>query len=126
MREILSLPHFDCLPAADLGRVFRYGRDAANNNIYIASLGPDRKATSSALRLFFVAAGLNEEHLLIVDALQCVTAPIRVGGFLSRRLGLICLGRPLCAYGIVMNFACFQSLWESVVAARKVGIDAPS
>jgi len=114
LREIISLPHFDRTPAKSLGRVLFYGQDHQQNNVYIVSLGPARQATLSALRLFLQARGMQQKDVLIIDALQCVNLSIRVGGFLSRRCGLVALGRHLCAYGIVANFACFKILLSRV------------
>lgn len=112
--EIIALPQFDQAVPEHLGRVWRYGSDERGHSIYIAALGPGRKATLSALRLVLNECGKPAEEVLIVDALSCINLEVRVGGFLSRRLGLVALGRAMCARGIIRNFRCFTRLVAQV------------
>ena len=50
-------------------------------------------------------------RLIFVDTLHCVTFKMRLGGYISRRLGLIKIGRPLVASG---TRAAFPRLVELV------------
>jgi len=110
MSDILSLPNFDTTSQGQIGRVFKFGVDERGNNVYIAALGPGRQATISALKLMLQECGVSEQHALIVNALSCVSLEVRVGGFISRRLGLVAIGRPMCARGIIRHFKCFIRL----------------
>jgi len=39
------------------------------------------------------------DQLIFVDTLQCVTLKMRIGGYISRQLGLIKIGRPIVLHG---------------------------
>lgn len=108
--DILSLPYFDTTSQDQIGRVFKYGSDQRGNNIYVAALGPGRQATLAALKLMLLECGVTDDNSLIVNALSCVSLGVRVGGFISRRLGIVTLGRLMCARGIVNHFRCFETL----------------
>ena len=95
-------------------------RSERGNNVYIAALGPGRQATLSALKLMLQECGVSELNSLIVNALSCVNLEVRVGGFLSRRLGLVSIGRPMCARGIIRHFKCFVSLVAEARAACQI------
>lgn len=120
MSDILALPNFDATSKDQIGRVFKFGVDERGNNVYIAALGPGRQATLSALKLMLQECGVSELNSLIVNALSCVNLEVRVGGFLSRRLGLVSIGRPMCARGIIRHFKCFVSLVAEARAACQI------
>lgn len=110
LAEILALPDFDTTTQGQLGRVFKFGVDQQGNNVYVAALGPARQATLGALRLILHESGVSNQQILIVNALSCVSLRVRIGGFISRRLGLVNFGRPMCAQGIIRHFDCFERL----------------
>ncbi|MDP3486859.1 MAG: DUF3189 family protein [Bacillota bacterium] len=122
LSDILALPNFDTTSQGQIGRVFKFGVDQLGNNVYVAALGPARQATLSALKLMLQESGVRKQETLIVNALSCVSLGVRVGGFLSRRLGFVGIGRPMCAQGIVRHFECFEKL---VVEARQASHNNP-
>jgi len=113
--EILALPYFDRGPRQP-GHAFKLGVDEYGNNVYVAGLGPNRHVTAGALSLVLSQSQVSEDELCIVDALQCINMWVRLGGLLSRRLGMVRLGRPLCVYGILLRYDCFVHLAEQVKA----------
>jgi len=115
--DIMALPGFDSTCSDQLGMVNKYGTDTAGNNIYIAALGPNRAVTLPVLNLLLEACGLSSDSYLLVNALSCIRIETRVGGYISRRLGYVRLGRYLCALGILRSFKCFMQLVETVKAA---------
>ncbi|KAF0195514.1 MAG: hypothetical protein FD169_1327 [Bacillota bacterium] len=116
MSDILALPYFDATLQGQVGRVFKFGVDELGTNVYVASLGPRRQATLAALKLMLQESSVSMQNALIVNALSCISLEVRIGGFLSRRLGLVSIGRPMCAKGIIRHFRCFERL---VAEARR-------
>lgn len=97
--EILELPWFDRVTAAERGRLFFVGRDEAGHFIYICGRGREKQAIKQAIISGFVLCGERPEELLFVDTMPAVNWIMRLGGYLSRRLGLVAVGRPLAALG---------------------------
>ncbi|MBT9133951.1 MAG: hypothetical protein DDT38_00677 [Firmicutes bacterium] len=114
--EILSLPNFDQGSSRELGRVLKFGEDEYGNSVYVAGLGPSRAGTLAALRLVLTESQVSADAFCIVDTLQCISLPVCIGGFLSRRCGYVSLGRPMCVYGILTRYYCFVRLVSEVKA----------
>ncbi|MGE5528229.1 MAG: DUF3189 family protein [Patescibacteria group bacterium] len=96
--EIMALPYFDRSGVEDFGVPLAFGKDAAGHEIFALGLGMAAPAGLGAIASMFRLAG--EEGPLIVDTLSGLGLLARVGGALSRQLGLVALGRPLVAHGL--------------------------
>jgi hypothetical protein len=48
----------------------------------------------------------------VIDCLPHVTLPVRLGGYISQRLGLTAIGRPLVGRGILWNYSRILELVE--------------
>ncbi len=112
--EILSLRHFDGLSNDELGRVLFLGTDERGIDVYVIGSGPARDMVPRAVRSFLGLNGLEPGLAEFVDCLPLAGLLTRAGGFLSRRLGLIWIGRNLAAYGIRRNYRRFVGLAQSV------------
>lgn len=99
--DILSLPYFDQHTSQDQGRLFFYGVDERGNKVYI--LGRARAAAivqqtvKAALRL-----AREDDDVLFVNTIPAVNFWMRIGGYLSRRLGWVSIGRPLVTLGTLL------------------------
>ena len=100
VRDLMALPLFDRVSSRQIGRAFAVGRGPLGEEVYVIGFGPGkdviRKAVSSLLDL----KGVRNDEYLLVDALSQADWLVKVGGTLSRRFGLVRLGRPLAARGI--------------------------
>jgi hypothetical protein len=97
-QELMSLTLFDRQTKEGHGQLHFFGFDARGNQIY--SVGARNVGATLEKILKNLASLLNlEDDLIFVDTLHCVNIKMRVGGYLSRRLGLISLGRPLVLQG---------------------------
>lgn len=96
--ELLSLNLFDKLTKDGHGELHFAGTDEWQNQIY--SLGC-RNVGNAMERLLRGMAEMfaQKEQLIFVDTLHCVTMKMRIGGYISRRLGLINIGRPIVLLG---------------------------
>lgn len=98
-RELLAVDRFDRVGDDQHGIVQFAGVDDEGNEVYILGRGPGFKVVERAFRSGFRVGGGDPDQLLFVNALVTVNLLMRVGGFLSRRLGWVFLGRPLVVYG---------------------------
>jgi len=105
---ITRLPGFDTVTTEALGHVTEVGVDKGGHRVFVASLGPRRTITRAALELLLREVIPNHENYILVDSLRCIHWKTRVGGFVSRRLGWIRIGRPLAIEGIQKSFNCFK------------------
>ncbi|HHY93041.1 MAG TPA: DUF3189 family protein [Firmicutes bacterium] len=95
---VQALPYFDLHTSRDLGRLFYYGTDARGHAVFILGRARAAAILERAVRAGFSLAG-KKQALLFVDTLPAVNWWMRIGGFLSRRLQWVGLGRPLVTYG---------------------------
>ncbi|NLY30147.1 MAG: DUF3189 family protein [Firmicutes bacterium] len=99
LEDILNVQYFDVLATGDRGRVFPVGTDELGNQVYILGRGNYQQPIIQAVKSGYMLAGGDPRQIMFVNTLKGVNWPMRVGGFLSRRLGLISLGRMVAAIG---------------------------
>lgn len=104
---IAALPHYDRTTVDMIGTPFRIGADELGRVVYIVGMIRGMRIIRRAVRCLMHAFGLPQERLLFVDCLPLVNLRMRIGGFLSRQLGLVGLGRPLTISGVLANYGRF-------------------
>lgn len=109
-RQVLAQPHFDRLPHRSIGTFLFMGADAAGHPVYSVGLEGGRERLARALADFAAAFGVPPGEVALHPALPCANVLMRVGGFLSRRLGLVWPGRPLVALGAWLALPRFRAL----------------
>ncbi len=125
VRELLTAPGFDTAEGDGRGLLRLAGVDPGGNLVYTLPRGRlpaavVRRLMEGTLRM----AGRGDVPLLVVDTLGCVGWLMRAGGFLSRRAGLVRVGRPLVALGTRRAYWCLVRLvreTEAVLAAWAAG-----
>lgn len=103
IREILSQPAFDLVPHHQIGTALCLGRDEEGHPVYCLGLDGGKQRLLAALLQLLAALGSRVE-IRPCHALTHANALMRVGGFLSRRLGLVIPGRPLVALGVWLAY----------------------
>lgn len=98
-RAIASAPYFDKTPANRWGELLPVGQDADGHQVFVMGHGPHHTVAQNALTTGYRLAGGEAREILLVNTLPCVNAWMRIGGYLSRRLGLVRVGRPLVIWG---------------------------
>ncbi|MGI6513249.1 MAG: DUF3189 family protein [Syntrophomonadaceae bacterium] len=112
-RELMALPHFDKTPGEVYGVIRFMGRTAEGDEVY--TLG--KKNLGSRLDQVFM--GLAEllgvkDQVVVVNTMHHVNVLMMAGGFLSRRLGLVSLGRPILVWGTRLAFPQLVQAVETV------------
>lgn len=113
LSELMQIPYFDKTDSNDFGVIRFMGQDDKGNEIYI--LGKK----NLGWRLNNVLLGLadltgKKNDLMVVNCLPYVNWMMMLGGFMSRRLGLIFPGRPILYEGVKTSFMNLVSMVTTI------------
>lgn len=90
------------------------GEDDFGNEVYTLALGGGHRRLKYAVNAALQLAEVSKAEYRLVNCLPCVNLATRVGGFSSRSLGLIWLGRPLVAWGVACSYENYVRLVQKV------------
>lgn len=106
--RLTNLPFFDTQDGGNHGKLYFFGKDECGNKVYI--LGRRRDVEALTLILNGAVNGNPAQRVLFVNALPCVPLLLKVGGYISRRLKLTRVGRPLIYAGLRRAYPCLREL----------------
>ncbi len=109
-RELGRLPYFDQVPPRDYGDWLYMGEDAAGNEVFVLARKNLAVVTLRVLAGIARVFGIPPTDLRFIDASGRRSVLLDVGGFLSVRLGLRSLGRPLVLRAIRQDYARLSAL----------------
>lgn len=112
--EIIGQPLFDRARHSSIGTPVLMGRESAGLEVYALGLGTQQRQKMIALAEALAAGELAAERFTLVNTLCCAGTLMRVGGYASRRLGLVTIGRPLCAAGVWQKYHLFVRLVRAI------------
>lgn len=115
-QEILSVPYFDSLNKEDQGKILFRGKDSVNNSIFTLSRQFVPQLVLPAIKDAWELAGGMREDLLLVNTMPSVNLLMRIGGFSSRRLNLVSIGRPIVTLGAIRAY---EEILKIVADTRK-------
>lgn len=122
--ELLKLPHFDAVEKIVHGH-FRYiGRTCSETEVYALGKKTLGNGVSALLENLAKIAGCSA-RVYAVDTTAPVNPLMVVGGFLSRRLRLVAVGRPLVVYGTQLAYWSLFNIVKGVEDSleKKEGIE---
>lgn len=99
VRQLIQLPFYDKVVPRDYGRLFYVGDDQQGHQVYVMGVQNSREVMKRAILGIWGLLGGDQQQIFLVDVFPCVNWMMRLGGFLSRQLGLVSLGRPLVCWG---------------------------
>lgn len=109
--EMMQLPYYDKTNNNDFGSIRFMGIDEFGNEVYV--LGKKSLGDRFTNILNGVAEILgNKNEIMVVNTMSRVNALMKIGGFISRRLNIIFIGRPLVIYGTRKSFFYLVNLVE--------------
>lgn len=114
VRELINLPLFDISEASDLGIPRFIGCDMEGYEIYIIGLNGCRVQGQSAIESLAEILAVPPWEILIVETLGAIGWLAKLGGFLSRQLHFVTVGRPIVAQGVIRSYDLLCELVESV------------
>lgn len=115
IREILHQPRFDRAKEYEIGEPVLMGPDDEGHEIYAVGLGAGYARLAPALEEFLQIQGVAPDRFALEGTLQHANMLLRVGGFTSRRLGIVFVGRPMCGLGVWLRY---HSFIENVTRVR--------
>lgn len=114
--DISAIPRYDRTTTEMIGTPFRIGVDDEGHEVYVVGMIRGMRVICRAIRCLMNIFELPQERLLFINCLPLVNLRMRIGGFLSRYLGLISLGRPLTISGVRADYERFSSAVAGVRA----------
>jgi hypothetical protein len=97
--EILSIPYFDNTTREHYGRIIHRGIDEYGNDIYTLSRQFSGDIIIRALRDLCLIINGSGNEVVLINVSEAVNTTMKIGGFLSRRLNTIAVGRPIVLWG---------------------------
>ncbi|MFZ5632688.1 MAG: DUF3189 family protein [Bacillota bacterium] len=118
-KELIGQELFDRQKVCDIGKIVFMGHDSLGNDIYVVGRQSRPKllynVTGGLAELF----GIDRDSLMPVDVSSYVNPSMKAGGFMSRKMGLVGLGRPIVAWGTLRNYIRLVAVVEKVYAKLK-------
>lgn len=109
--DLIKIPYFDKTSDSDFGSIRYMGTDEFSNDVYV--LGKKSLGNRFSSILMGVAEVLGkQDDLIVVNCMDLVNWSMKIGGFTSRRLGLVVLGRPVVSWGTRKAFRQLVNLVE--------------
>lgn len=109
--DLIRIPYYDKTTDADFGSIRYMGTDNDNNHIYVFGKRSFNNRYAAVLKGVARMLG-DQDDLVMVDCMKRVNLGMKIGGYTSRRLGLIAIGRPIVSWGTRMAFAHLVNLVE--------------
>ena len=113
-KEFMAVPYYDKQTEDQHGVYWFMGIDEKGNEVFIIGVESldslFETVVKSSLRIFDIP----EKEILLVNALKNANILMRVGGYLSRHLGLVSMGRPLVIRGTQVAYKDLVKLVEQI------------
>ena len=119
--QLMEIPYYDKTSDADFGSIRYMGTDEFGHEVYV--LGKKSMGNRYSAILMGVAEILGKrDDLIVVNCMDLVNWSMKLGGFTSRRLGLVALGRPVVSWGTRKAFSQLVNLVE-ITRLKAMGND---
>lgn len=99
LQAFWKIPAYDRQKNNEHGHIFYIGKDEAGHEVYFAASRGRPLVFERICRGLAGIMDIPPEEYMIIDVLQNVNWTMKLGGYLSRRCGLIKIGRPLVTLG---------------------------
>jgi hypothetical protein len=104
-RELYRLiPYYDRITRGEHGKLIKIGVDCHGHEVFVLGRRNAPQLVINALKEFSRLNGIDPQVYYFVDVVQLANPFMVVGGFTSRALGLVKLGRPLVSFGTGLSF----------------------
>ncbi|SMB94437.1 Protein of unknown function [Desulfonispora thiosulfatigenes DSM 11270] len=108
--ELLALPYYDNQINEDHGYLRFMGHDEFGNQVYITGKQNLGESYEKIIRSLASILNIPNEEIIFIDPMPYVNFLMVIGGYLSRKLGLIAIGRPIVILGTQISFYKFSHL----------------
>jgi len=111
---LMRVPLFDRQTDKDYGKFVLLGQDEMGNEVYACGCRSLGSKIEKTLQGVAKITDTPVDDVVFVDTLKGVNNLMRVGGFLSRKLRLVAIGRPIVIKGTLDAFNGFVKIVEDV------------
>ncbi len=115
-KELMDCPYFDKVPSSEAGIIHFIGYDTGGNAIYVLGCRGCGPIVEKVIQQIMHILRVTPDKILLVYTTPCLNRLLRIGGFLSRGLGLVTPGRILLYHGTRLAFADYKDLVHAVKA----------
>lgn len=112
--EFAELPFYDKMDNHKLGTPVYMGRDIQGWDIYIIGMKNAKTLVIPAIKSYLNVCSRDQSDFKLINALIELHPITSIGGVITRKLGLISLGRPMTIWGIRKTYPQFLKLVEEV------------
>jgi len=111
--EFNKVPFYDQMPSEKIGSPLYMGIDSYRNQIFSIGMKSSRKIVTNSIYSLLNINGV-KKNIIIINSLIDLNLFTMTGGFMSRRMNWVLIGRPLTVYGIRKSYRKLVDLVESV------------
>ncbi|PKM77039.1 MAG: hypothetical protein CVU90_09270 [Firmicutes bacterium HGW-Firmicutes-15] len=109
--QLMEIPYYDKTSDVDFGSIRYMGTDEFGHEVYV--LGKKSMGNRYSAILMGVAEIVGkQDQLIVVNCMDRVNWSMKIGGFTSRRMRLVLLGRPVVTWGTQKAFSQLVNLVE--------------
>ena len=102
--DIQAIPYFDAITRNQHGRMIKVGQDSQGNEVYILARRNSVKLIPQVIKEFTKLSGNNTAEYHFVNCVQLFNPFMVTGGFSSRAMGWVNIGRPIVTFGTILSF----------------------
>ncbi|PAB61291.1 DUF3189 family protein [Anaeromicrobium sediminis] len=102
--ELLSLPTFDKVEKRQHGNLIYIGEDELGCKVYTVACEFKPKLVIKAVEDMYKITNGSLDGFYAFNTKHTVNLWMKIGGFLSRSLGLVSIGRPIVAHGTLKAY----------------------
>ncbi len=113
-KEITGLSSFDRVPDSQIGSPHFFGCDLSGYQVMALGMGGGTELVRRALYSWLTIHNLPINSLMLVNLMPHIHPLTRIGGFMSRRLGIVIPGRWLTVRGIQCKYRHYLKLVREV------------
>lgn len=120
IKEIIAVPEFDKSNYRDFGIPYFLGKDQNGHEVYIIGFGKNHLLALQTIN-FLLNQISNPLEWRFYNALDQIGLLTKIGGFISRNLKIVTIGRYLAALGIQKSYFQLVKLVESTKENQPLG-----
>lgn len=113
-KEFQSVPFYDKMENSRLGTPVYVGRDELGLDIYIMGMKNSNTFLIPLIKSYLNHCGKRHDDLIFVNARVRLHPITSIGGFITRKLGIVTIGRPMTVWGIRRTYPVLLDLVKGV------------
>lgn len=121
--ELLKVPRFDSVRSWEHGKLFRAGIDNEGNEVYTMGRRNSADLVIKLLKEFSRLNGVEPNEYYFVNCVQLLNPFMVTGGYSSRALNWVWIGRPLVTFGTILSFPILVKIVQrTITEVRKLNL----